>query len=91
MGPQLDLDQCLTNIKNLNVYEYTFKDDVVQKLRNGFLAQQVETIMPDAIFDSKVDNTSEVLYKLVDTNYILANLVGAVKQLYMMMSTQVVN
>lgn len=82
MGPQLDLDTCLDHIKNLNVYEYTYKDDKSLKLRNGFLAQQIENIMPNAIFESKVDSASDIMYKLVDTNYILANLVGAVKQLY---------
>lgn len=75
----MDLGSCLSNIKDLGVYEYTYNNDKEQLIKTGFIAQQVETVISNAV---KIQNFSGIEdCRLIDTNIILANLVGAVKLL----------
>lgn len=75
----MDIGSCLSNIKDLGVYQYTYNSDKEQSIKTGFIAQQVESIIPNAV---KIQNFSGIEdCRLIDTNTILANLVGAVKVL----------
>lgn len=43
----------LEQIKSINPVEYTLKDDVEQTKRIGFIAQQVQPIVPESVYDTK--------------------------------------
>ncbi len=75
----MDLGSCLSNIKDLGVYQYTYNSDKSQSIKTGFIAQQVESVISNAV---KIQNFGGIEdCRLIDTNTILANLVGAVKLL----------
>ena len=77
-----DNNVCLSNIKNLNVYDYNFMnniDGIDARTKAGFLAQQVESSIPDAVVTKELHGYTD--FKTLDTSVILANLVGAVKYL----------
>lgn len=74
----LSLEECLSNIMNLQVFNYNYiknKDDTT----SGFIAQQVATSIPYAVKVKELYGYED--FKVIDTNVILANLVGAVKKL----------
>lgn len=72
-------DDCLYNIKNINLYSFDYNGSG-NHVNTGFIAQQVNEILPDAI--NKLDNYNDIQDVLsINTGVILANLVGAVKSL----------
>jgi hypothetical protein len=89
IGGELDSIKCLEDLLNVDVYSYTFKSDETKREHNGFLAQQLESIMPHAIVEQAIIPGDETLYKTVDTSFILANIVGAIKELYSLIQTKV--
>lgn len=88
IGGELDQVQCLANLLNVDVYSYTFKSDETKREHNGFLAQQLESVLPNAIVEQAIIPGDETMYKTVDTSYILANIVGAIKELHALIQTK---
>lgn len=68
--------ECFENIKLLRVQQYKYIADETNRLHDGFIAQQVEGVLPYAIDDGGEDG-----YKSIDYIPIIANLVGAVQYL----------
>lgn len=75
----MDLQSCFDSIKNLDVYQYVYKADAEKSVVTGFVAQQVEGIISNAVKTINYSGLDDC--KIIDTNIILANLVGAVKVL----------
>lgn len=71
---ELASTQCLDVVNSLDVYEFTFKDDPIKRIRHGFIAQQVQEVIPNAVEEHE--------HLSIDTTSILANVVGAIKELY---------
>jgi hypothetical protein len=81
-----DLSLCLSNIKNLDIYDYNLVNSSnnivnnnINNNKTGFVAQQVESIIPNAINVNNLHGYED--FRSIDTSVILANLVGAVKML----------
>jgi hypothetical protein len=84
VGDSLDPNKCLNDILNLDVYSFTFKNDATKRIHHGFIAQQVENVIPNAIINHAISQDDPEKYKSIDTNAILANIVGAIQELYNM-------
>jgi hypothetical protein len=80
-------DKCLENVKNIELYNFNFKDDCVNtndKHQLGFIAQEVQQIYPKAVEVGKmILNTNETIDDLLslNTTQIDYTLYGAVKNL----------
>ena len=80
-------ETCLENVKNIELYRFNFKNDVVNTTdRNqlGFIAQEVQNVYPKAVEANQIyvsgDNRIDDLLSL-DTTQIKYNLYGAFKYL----------
>jgi hypothetical protein len=80
-------ETCLENVKNIELYRFNFKNDVVNTTdRNqlGFIAQEVQNVYPKAVEANKIyvsgDNRIDDLLSL-DTTQIDYTLYGAIKYL----------
>lgn len=73
------LDVCLSNIMNLNVYNFNYVKDEGSNMKTGFIAQQVYEAIPHAVKQIEFEGYDD--FNIIETNTILANLVGAVKKL----------
>ena len=80
-------ETCLENVKNIELYRFNFKNDVVNTTdRNqlGFIAQEVQKVYPKAVEANQIyvsgDNRIDDLLSL-DTTQIKYNLYGAFKYL----------
>jgi hypothetical protein len=74
----LDEEICLDTIMNLDIYNFKYinKPEVN---RIGFIAQQVESVLPEAVSTDKYNGIDDC--RFIDPVSILATLVGAVKKL----------
>ena len=80
-------ETCLENVKNIELYRFNFKNDVVNTTdRNqlGFIAQEVQKVYPKAVEANQIyvsgDNRIDDLLSL-DTTQIDYTLYGAIKYL----------
>ncbi len=83
-----DLELCTDNIKKLDLKYYKWKDEFITKEQSadrhrlGWIAQDVEKVIPKAVKTSNMFNNIGVENaKMVDSDQIIANLYGAVKLL----------
>jgi hypothetical protein len=80
-------EKCLDNVKNIELYNFNFKDNCVNtndKHQLGFIAQEVQQVYPKAVEVSKmILNTNETIDDLLslNTTQIDYTLYGAVKNL----------
>jgi hypothetical protein len=80
-------EKCLDNVKNIELYNFNFKDDCVNtndKHQLGFIAQEVQQVYPKAVEVNKmILNTNETIDDLLslNTTQIDYTLYGAVKNL----------
>jgi hypothetical protein len=80
-------EKCLENVKNIELYNFNFKDDCVNtndKHQLGFIAQEVQQVYPKAVEVGKmILNTNETIDDLLslNTTQIDYTLYGAVKNL----------
>jgi len=82
-----NLDNCYSNIKNLRLVNYKWKDNELQittagdltKSLLGWIAQEVETVMPDAIMQSNSNGLADC--KQLNIDLINQNLFGCVKKI----------
>ena len=66
-------------VNSLRVTKYSFKDDPDNKELVGFMAQEVQDVIPTAVSEGKFKSLDDC--KMIDYNQIVANLVGAVQYL----------
>jgi hypothetical protein len=69
----------LDTLKKLNVYNYNFKADPDKRLRTGFIAQEVKKQIPNAVVQTEFAGIADCMQ--IDTDVLIAHLVGAVKTL----------
>ena len=74
-----DLNSCLDTIKKLNVYNFNFKSDPNKITKTGFIAQEVKRLIPNAVKTTDFGGLKDCMQ--IDTDYIIAYLVSAVKAL----------
>ena len=80
-------DKCLDNVKNIELYNFNFKDNYVStndRHQLGFIAQEVQTVFPKAVEVGKMTiNVEEKIDDLLtlNTTQIDYTLYGAVKNL----------
>lgn len=72
------IDDCLEKINKLRLVRYKYKSQVGEKI--GFIAQQVESVAKEIVVVKNAAGLDNC--KTLDTNAILAYLVGAVQRLY---------
>ena len=75
---------CLSKVAALEVIDFSYLGDLADKssttdTRAGLRAQQVDTVMPDAVITKSFAGIDDC--KMIDTSVLLAYLVGAVKEL----------
>ncbi len=71
----------LSAIENVNVVKYNFKENTTAPKRVGVLAQQVETVLPEAIHTSRSDFYDLDDFKRLDSDVLVYVLINAVKEL----------
>jgi hypothetical protein len=79
-------EKCFDNVKNIELYRFNFKNDVVNTNdynQLGFIAQEVQNVYPKAVEVNKIqDKTGEIPDLLsLNTTQIKYTLYGAVKHL----------
>jgi hypothetical protein len=80
-------ETCLENVKNIELYRFNFKNDVVNttdKNQLGFIAQEVQNVYPKAVEANQIyvsENTKINDLLSLDTTQIKYNLYGAFKYL----------
>jgi hypothetical protein len=80
-------DKCLENVKNIELYNFNFKNNCVNtndKHQLGFIAQEVQQVYPKAVEVGKmILNTNEAIDDILtlNTTQIDYTLYGAVKNL----------
>ena len=79
----IDLDLSLSKIKSLRPVTFDWKDDIFNESKRnnndiGFIAQELEQVIPQAISDTSYENTS---YKSIKFERILPYLVGSIQKL----------
>jgi hypothetical protein len=80
-----DLDLCYNNIKNLRLTKYTWKDDVFtseqvpDRSKLGWIAQEVETIFPKSV--QKVNDHGFTDCRTLNTDQIIGCLYGCTQKL----------
>lgn len=82
-----DLDICYNNIKQLDLKRYKWKDEFIEnhsvedKHRIGWIAQEVEQIIPKAITTKKNEKYGIDDFKSLDADQIYASMYGCIKKL----------
>jgi hypothetical protein len=80
-------EKCLENVKNIELYNFNFKDNYVStndRHQLGFIAQEVQQVYPKAVEVGKMMvNTNETIDNVLtlNTTQIKYTLYGAVKEL----------
>jgi hypothetical protein len=80
-------EKCYNNIRKLELKEFEWNDEFMtyskkkRKDETGFIAQDVEKILPNAIYTRNRFNIPD--FKTIDRNVINSNLYGAVKNIMM--------
>lgn len=77
----VELTGGLDRLKQLSTYRFNFKEDT--KTVDGFIAHEVQAIVPEAITGEKdaVDDNGEPVYQSIDQSKLVPLLVAAVKEL----------
>jgi hypothetical protein len=87
-----DLDLCYNNIKNLSLKKYKWKDEYItpentaDRHKLGWIAQDVETILPKAVTTNNQYDIEDC--KSLDIDQIIATLYGSIKKLITICETQ---
>lgn len=82
-----DLDICYNNVKNLKLKYFKWKDDFIDdhlvedKHKLGWIAQEVETVIPKAVITTKNEKYEIDDFKSLNSDQIIACLYGAVQKL----------
>jgi hypothetical protein len=76
----LDVSQCLDDVSHLVPVSYKLVDDQGTQ-RLGFIAQAVQSVIPEAVFTSPNPQYGIEDFLYIDTTSIVSKLVGAVKSL----------
>lgn len=82
-----DLDLCYNNVKNLKLKYFKWKDDFIDdhlvedKHKLGWIAQEVETVIPKAVITTKNEKYEIDDFKSLNSDQIIACLYGAVQKL----------
>jgi len=71
----------LSAIENINVVKFNFKENTTVDKKVGVLAQQVETVLPEAIHTSKSNFYALDDFKRLDNDVLVYALINAVKEL----------
>jgi hypothetical protein len=80
----VDYDECYNKVKQLDLKNYNWNEEIMSKLKievrnqNGFVAQDVEVLMPDAIKQRRRMGIED--FRVVDYNKINMYLFGAFKK-----------
>jgi hypothetical protein len=77
-------EKCLENVKNIELYRFNFKNDIVNtndRNQLGFIAQEVQNIYPKAVEANQINNSEIEGLLTLDTTQIDYSLYGAVKYL----------
>jgi hypothetical protein len=80
-----DLEQCFNNIKSLDLKYFKWKDEYITKSitsdrrKLGWIAQDVESVMPKSVKKKNMFNMEDC--RVLDSDQIIANMFGAVKML----------
>ena len=80
----VDYDECYNKVKQLDLKNYNWNEEIMSKLKievrnqNGFVAQDVEVLMPDAIKQRRRMGLED--FRVVDYNKINMYLFGAFKK-----------
>jgi hypothetical protein len=72
-----DVQDCYTKVLQTNVVSYTFNNDAQQRPKTGFIAQELEVVMPDAVFTTSNDLLSNC--KFIEPNVVLGYAMGAIQ------------
>ena len=87
-----DIDICYTNIKNLPLKRYTWRDDVytteqvADRSKLGWIAQDVEMIFPKAVTTSDAHGYNDC--RSLNADQIYACSYGAIQKLIILVETQ---
>jgi hypothetical protein len=77
-------EKCLENVKNIELYRFNFKNDIVNtndRNQLGFIAQEIQNVYPKAVEANKIYNSEIEGLLTLDTTQIDYSLYGAVKYL----------
>jgi hypothetical protein len=77
-------EKCLENVKNIELYRFNFKNDIVNtndRNQLGFIAQEVQNVYPKAVEANQINNSEIEGLLTLDTTQIDYSLYGAVKYL----------
>jgi hypothetical protein len=80
-----DLDLCLSNVKNIPLKYYKWKDEYISESQSsdrhklGWIAQDVEAVYPKAVNSQSMFGIEDC--KTLDTDQLIASLYGAIKLL----------
>jgi hypothetical protein len=77
-------EKCLENVKNIELYRFNFKNDIVNtkdRTQLGFIAQEVQNVYPKAVEANQIYNSEIDGLLTLDTTQIKYNLYGAFKYL----------
>lgn len=77
----VDEKESYNKIKDIDIFNYYLKNDERQRTKTGFIAQQLERSMPEAVItmEKKIENEIVDDFKGVDQYTIIANLTNALK------------
>ena len=77
-------EKCLESVKNIELYRFNFKDDIVNtndRNQLGFIAQEIQNVYPKAVEANQINNSDIDGLLSLDTTQIDYSLYGAVKYL----------
>jgi hypothetical protein len=80
-----DIDMCYNNIKNLKLKRYTWKDEVYttdqvsDRSKLGWIAQEVETVFPKAVEKHNMHGYEDC--RTLNSDQIIASMYGCAKQI----------
>ena len=77
-------EKCLESVKNIELYRFNFKDDIVNtndRNQLGFIAQEIQKVYPKAVEANQINNSDIDGLLSLDTTQIDYSLYGAVKYL----------
>jgi len=77
-------EKCFENVKNIELYRFNFKNDVVNtndRNQLGFIAQEVQNVYPKSVEANQINNSEIKGLLTLDTTQIKYNLYGAFKYL----------
>lgn len=73
----MDNIECWDKLMQVNVKQYTMRDDGTSRVRTGFIAQELEAIVPEAVITANENGLADC--RFIDPNTLLAYTVGAIQ------------